>query len=266
MIDLPEYLHRIGLTTGPLPPTAATLQAVHAAHARRIPFENLDIHLGRPISTDIDVIFDKLVRRRRGGYCFEQNVLLAAVLAALGFETRLVLGRVTFGARTPRPRGHLAVRVEVAGQPWLADVGFGGYGLIEPLRLVEGEEQAVGGETYRIDPGAAGGREVLMRAAEGWKSLYWFDDAPCYPVDIAVLNFYHLHCPESVFHQNRIVALAELGRRRLLTNEEFKIIGPGGTQTYRLADEAEYRQVLATEFGIELTAAEQLRPRLVLAE
>ena len=258
MIDLPAYLRRIGLPPGPLPPTATTLHAVHAAHARSIPFENLDVHLGRAISTEVDVIFDKLVRRRRGGYCFEQNALLAAVLTELGFRTRLVLGRVTFGAKVPKPRGHL---VELAGRPWLADVGFGGYGLIEPLRLDTAEEQAAGGETYRVVAGAGGGREVLLRAAEGWKSLYWFDEAPCYPADVAVLNFYHLHCPESTFYQNRVVALAELGCRRLLTNEEFKLIRPGATTTRRLADEAEYRQVLATEFGIELAAAEQLRPR-----
>ena len=263
MISLPEYLHRIGLPAGPLPPTAATLQAVHAAHARTIPFENLDLHLGRAISTDIELIFDKLVRRRRGGYCFEQNALLAAALTALGFKTRLVLGRVTFGAKAPRPRGHLAVLVDVDGQSWLADVGFGGYGLIEPLRLTSDGPQAAGGETYCISPGPAGGREVLMQAAEGWKSLYWFDEAPCYPADLAVLNFYHLHCPESTFYQNRIVALAEPGCRRLLTNEEFKVIRPGGVQTYRVADEADYRQVLAAEFGIALGAAEQLRPRLL---
>lgn len=263
MIDLSAYLHRIGLPLEPLPPTAATLQAVHAAHGRSIPFENLDIHLGRPISTELDVIFEKLVRRRRGGYCFEQNALLAAVLTALGFSTRLVLGRVTFGSRVPRPRGHLAVLVEVAGQPWLADVGFGGYGLIEPLRLAPDAEQAAGGETYRTSAGAAGGWEVLMRTQEGWKSLYWFDEAPCYPIDVAVLNFYHLHCPESTFNQNRVVALAELGCRRLLTNDEFKVIRPEGTHTYRVADEAEYRQVLAAEFGIELSPAEQLRPRPV---
>ncbi|WP_171025652.1 arylamine N-acetyltransferase family protein [Hymenobacter jeollabukensis] len=266
MIAVTDYLTRIGLPMPAPRPGAALLRAVHAAHARTIPFENLDIHLGRPISNDPDAIFEKLVRRRRGGYCFEQNALLAAMLTELGFRTRLVLGRVTFGAKTPRPRGHLAVLVEQGGQRWLADVGFGGYGLIEPVPFVPEQAQHVGGEAYRLSAGPADGWELHMRASADWKSLYCFDEAPCYPVDIAVLNFYHGHCRESVFNQNRIVALAELGCRRLLTNEEFKTIRPGGVTTRRLADEDEYRLVLRQEFGIALTADEQLRPRLVLAE
>jgi N-hydroxyarylamine O-acetyltransferase len=261
MTDLASYLQRIGLPTAG-GATAATLRAVHAAHAGTIPFENLDIHLGREVSNDPEVIFDKLVRRQRGGYCFEQNALLASMLTALGFRTRLVLGRVTYGATTPRPRGHLAVLVELDGQRWLADVGFGGYGLIEPVPLVPDAPQAAGGEVYQFSA-QDGGWELAMQVPEGWKPLYWFDEAPCYPVDVAIVNFYHAHCAESMFYQNRVVARAEPGLRRLLTNEEFKTIRHGVVQTRRLADEDEYRAVLQQEFGIVLTPAEQLRPRLV---
>ncbi|RTQ44733.1 arylamine N-acetyltransferase [Hymenobacter gummosus] len=266
MIILTEYLERIGLPAPPSGASEAALRAVHAAHAGSIPFENLDIHLGRPISNDLDVIFDKLVRRRRGGYCFEQNALLAAALTELGFRTKLVLGRVTFGAKVPRPRGHLAVLAELDGRRWLADVGFGGYGLIEPVPFVPGVPQAAGGEVYRLDEAATGGWELLMQTGEGWKSLYWFDESPCYPVDISILNFYHAHCAESVFNQNRIVALPTRAERRLLTNEEFKVIRQGVATTHRVADEDEYRRLLRQQFGIGLSAAEQLRPRLVLAE
>lgn len=265
MISLPEYLKRIGLPHGPAEASEAALQTIHAAHAGSIPFENLDIHLGRPISNDLDAIFEKLVRQRRGGYCFEQNALLAAVLTELGFHTQLVLGRVTFGAKTPRPRGHLAVLAELNGRRWLADVGFGGYGLIEPVPFVPEVSQVAGGEVYRLTA-SAGGWELLMQTGADWKSLYWFDEAPCYPVDISILNFYHAHCPESVFNQNRVVALAARQERRLLTNEEFKVIRQGVATTHRVADEEEYRLVLRQQFGIELSAAEQLRPRLVLVE
>jgi N-hydroxyarylamine O-acetyltransferase len=265
MISLTEYLERIGLPAAVPEASAAKLRAVHAAHAGSIPFENLDIHLGRPISNELDAIFDKLVRQRRGGYCFEQNTLLAAMLTELGFRTRLVLGRVTFGAKAPRPRGHLAVLVELPellGRRWLADVGFGGYGLIEPVPFVPEQPQRAGGEVYRLAAAPGGGWELLMQAGEGWKSLYWFDEAPCYPVDISILNFYHAHCPESVFNQNRIVALPTRQERRLLTNDEFKVIRNGVTTTHRVADEEEYRLVLRQQFGIGLSAAEQLRPRL----
>ncbi len=150
--DLEAYLARIGYA-GPREATAAVLTAVHAAHARTIPFENLDILLGRTIATDLRAVTRKLVHDRRGGYCFEQNALLGAALRVLGFGVAPLLGRVRWqvppDVATPLVHQVLLVTPVDAG-PQLADVGFGSMSLTRPLRLVEDEDQFSGLEPRRL--------------------------------------------------------------------------------------------------------------------
>src|SRR4051794_35005419 len=148
-LDLDAYLARVGYA-GELRPTAAVLAALHRAHATHIPFENLDVLLGRPIRLDLEGLQAKLVRGRRGGYCFEQNVLFAAVLEQVGFRLTRLAARVRFGAAGPRPRTHMLMRVEADGRPWLADVGFGGEGLLEPLPLAPGRVARQSYWSYRV--------------------------------------------------------------------------------------------------------------------
>ncbi|GAA1460710.1 hypothetical protein GCM10009603_23410 [Nocardiopsis exhalans] len=129
-LDLDAYLARVDLSDD-LPPTLDTLTAVHRAHLATIPFENLNLLLRRPVLLDVPALTDKMVRRRRGGYCYEQNLLLAAVLDRLGFTLTAFSARVLMGGDgRPRPSTHALLRVEVDGEPWLADVGFGGGGLV----------------------------------------------------------------------------------------------------------------------------------------
>src|SRR5262249_26883142 len=127
--DLDAYLARIGYA-GPRAPTAEGLHDVHAAHALAIPFENLDILLGRGVSLDPARLAAKLVDARRGGYCFEHNSLIAAALRELGFIVEILGARVRMGPPRPNlpPRTHCLLRVTIDGAPWLADVGFGGDG------------------------------------------------------------------------------------------------------------------------------------------
>src|SRR6185369_9612361 len=135
MFDVDAYLARIGYS-GPRVPTLPVLHALTAAHTQTIPFENLDVLLGRPIDLQPDAIFDKLVRRRRGGYCFEQNGLFLHALEALGFRVRPLSARVRLDRPrdyTP-PRTHMFLRVEIAGESWLTDVGVGGLSLTSALR------------------------------------------------------------------------------------------------------------------------------------
>ena len=133
-IDFKAYAARINYK-GDFAPTLDTLRAVHLAHATHIPFENLDILLGRPIRLDIESITAKLIHGRRGGYCFEQNALFAAVLEAAGFGVKRLAARVRMGAAEVRPRSHMLLCVEAEGERWLADVGFGGEGLLLPVAL-----------------------------------------------------------------------------------------------------------------------------------
>ena len=250
-----RYLERIGHANS-VPPTETTLAALHAAHARSIPFENLDIHLGRPISGDIARIADKLVLRKRGGYCFEQNTLFMSILDRLGFRVRPHLGRVTFGAKSPRPRGHLTLLVELRSQVLMADVGFGGHGLIEPVPFETGRIHKSGGDAYRLQPAETGGWEIELLRDGDWTSLYWFDRAPCYPVDIDIVNFYHSHAPESFFFQNRVIALAERDCRKTLTNGALRITRGKVVESREITDGEPYYAVLRDEFGIVLAEEE----------
>lgn len=137
-MDINAYLDRIGLP-GPLPPTLATLKRVHAAHLRAIPYENLDVQLGRPVTIERPAIYDKIVNRHRGGWCYEMNGLLGWALGELGFKVTRATGAVMremFGE--PTEGNHLVLRVELDEGLYLADVGFGD-GPIDPIRIVEGE-------------------------------------------------------------------------------------------------------------------------------
>src|SRR5262245_30890771 len=137
-LDLDAYLARIGYT-GDLTPTLKTLRGLHLAHATHIPFENLDILLGRSIELDLASLQSKLVARRRGGYCFEQNTLFAAALETVGFPVTRLGARVLMGTDHIRPRTHMLLGVTADGAEWLADVGFGGEGLIWPILLDQKE-------------------------------------------------------------------------------------------------------------------------------
>lgn len=257
-VDLDAYLARIGLS-GPVQPTEEWLIRLHRAHAQAVPFENLDILLGIPIRGDLPGLFDKLVTRRRGGYCFEQNGLLGAMLTKFGFTATSLLGRSTFGNPTPRPRGHLITLVEIEKRLWIADVGFGGYGLLEPLRFEPEIEQQAGGETYRIIASSTG-FEVEMWTAGAWKSLYWCDFAPCHPVDVEVMNFYHGNSPASFFNQTRVVARTLSDRRLLLTGNELKSVTKDGAGPVELIDGIDrYKTILAEQFGIQLPAGAVFR-------
>jgi N-hydroxyarylamine O-acetyltransferase len=139
LIDLDQYLVRIGYS-GSLDPTVETLCGLHLAHVTNIPFENLDILLGRAISLDLHSLEAKLVACGRGGYCFEHNTLFGAVLESLGFAVTRLAARVRFGSETIRPRSHMLLSVKLDGEPWLADVGFGAEGLLHSIRLRQEDE------------------------------------------------------------------------------------------------------------------------------
>ena len=136
-IDVDAYLDRIG-DTGDRTPTPEVLERLHFHHVTRIPFENLDIHLGRPIRLDLASLQSKLVWSRRGGYCFEQNTLFAAVLEELGFHVTRLSGRVRLRTQRATPRTHMFLNVTLKQTTWLADVGFGGEGLFRPIPMVSG--------------------------------------------------------------------------------------------------------------------------------
>jgi N-hydroxyarylamine O-acetyltransferase len=252
MVDLESYWRRIGYS-GPRSPTLATLRALHAHHPRAIPFENLDTLAGRPVRLDLDSLQRKLVRDRRGGYCFEQNLLFKHVLGALGIHTTALAARVVWErpADEVRARTHMVLLADVDGGRYLCDVGFGGLTPTGPLTLDPGVEQATPHETFRVlDLGSEHAVEARVRGE--WKRLYRFDLQPQQPVDIEMLNYYVMGHADSPMLGRLFAARAEADRRFGLHNGTLSTYGLNGEMERRgIATVAELRDVLGGTFGID---------------
>lgn len=261
-VDLDAYLERIGVA-GPLRADADTLDALHVAQVGAIPFEALDVVADppRPVRIDPAGIAAKLVAGRRGGYCFEQNGLLRAVLTALGLPCRPVMARVSWKTGVPGGRTHMLLLVEAGGRPWLADTGFGRHGLISPLPLEPGVETVRHGESWRLLPVTARDLELQVRLGGVWAPLYRFDpDEPALDADIAIANHYMSSHPDSRFMHSRVVARATPGCRRSLHDGELKIARDGVTSVRAVTDGEEYRRILAEEFQLVLPEEMRLKP------
>jgi N-hydroxyarylamine O-acetyltransferase len=248
-IDLDAYFERVGYT-GSRASSVDTLTALHLAHATTIPFENLDILLGRGIRLDLESLQRKLITDRRGGYCFEQNLLFGTVLEALGFDVTLLSARVRYGATVVRPRTHMLLLVATAGHRWLADVGFGGEGLLEPVRLATGVESRQHRWTYRI---VEEGRHYVLqtRRSAGWIDMYAFTLEPHERVDYEVANHFTSTYPTSPFRAMPIVQRPTPDARYILRDRELTTDTSEGVTT-RIIEDAELLDVLRQTFGIEL--------------
>ncbi len=247
-LDLPAYLRRIGYT-GDLRNDSAVLQALHLAHVTRIPFENLDILLGLPIRLDLPGLQEKLVRGGRGGYCFEQNLLFAAVLGELGFPLTRLAARVRSGTQRLAPRTHMALRVEAGGSSCLADVGFGADGILLPVPFVPGGESRQFAWTYRLMEEE--GTWALQSLRDGsWTDLYAFTLEPQEEVDYEVASHYTSTHPDSRFVQTLTAQISSPEVRRALRNREL-LSDDGARITRRvLGGDAEILEVLSGIFGL----------------
>ena len=258
-MDLDAYFARIGYA-GPRVPTLPVLRDVLAAHVCSIPFENLDVLLGRGISLDEAAVEGKLVHGRRGGYCFEQNTLLLRALTALGFAATPLSARVRLNQPrefTP-PRTHLFVRVDLDGLPWLADVGVGGYSPATPLRLdLVDAEQPTPHEPRRIarEDGRPHPRYFHQaKLGEAWADVYEFTLEEMPAVDRELANWWVSTHATSHFRHNVLVALARPdGTRYGLFNREFTHRrGAEVLERFEVADADHLLAVLAERFGLQL--------------
>ncbi len=261
-IDLDAYFARIGYA-GPTAATLETLHAIVAHHATAIPFENLDVLLGRPIQLDPARLQQKLILDRRGGYCFEQNTLLLLVLGALGFQVTPLPARVRL--QQPRevlpPRTHLCLRVDLAGEAWLADVGIGGLSLAAAVRLDRSDEQPTPHEPRRIlREGARFFHQAKLE--DGWSDVYEFTHDVMHPIDCELANWWTSTSPASKFRQNLTVALAgPAGIRRSIRNRDFTIRrGPEILARRELMTPAELLEVLAQHFALNFPAGTRFGP------
>ncbi|MGH8185950.1 MAG: arylamine N-acetyltransferase family protein, partial [Steroidobacteraceae bacterium] len=197
--DIHAYLGRIGYR-GDAAPTIDTLRALHELHPRAIPFENLSPLLRLPVKLDAGSLQRKIVTDRRGGYCYEHNLLFKHALDSLGFRVTGLGARVVLNHPEDQitARTHMALAVDLADEVWIADVGFGGLTLTGPLRLVENVPQATPHEPFRIT--RRDGEFVLQTQVRSeWRSLYRFDLQEHHLPDYELVSWYLCHNPASPF-------------------------------------------------------------------
>ena len=261
--ELEDYLARIGYA-GPRSASLDTFEAVHRAHAQTIPFENLDPLLGRPVRLDARALQQKLVRERRGGYCFEHNTLFSHALKALGFHVTGLAARVMWnqppGAVTPR--GHMLLLVDLDDRAYIADVGFGAQTLTGPLRLQQGIVQATPHEPFKLV--RVGGDFVLHTFIhDQWRALYRFDLQEQFLPDYEVSSWYLSNHPESHFVRGLTAARPEVNRRFALRNADLTVHHLSGeTERRRLTTAAELRATLENVFLLALPDAPELHATL----
>ncbi|MGH9345817.1 MAG: arylamine N-acetyltransferase family protein [Vicinamibacterales bacterium] len=249
-MDVAAYLARITYQ-GPLAPTAEALRRLQTAHLRAIPFENLSIHTGEPIVLEDEALFEKVVTRRRGGFCYELNGLFASLLRRLGFDVTMLAAEVmnARGEYGP-PFDHMALCVTLKDR-WLADVGFGDS-FLEPLRLDAGAVQTQGDRAYRMD--RQGDYFVVMQRigdAE-WRAQYRCLLERHEYADYAEMCRYHQTSPDSPFTRRRICSRATLDGRVTLSGTRLISTEAAGRQERELPDERDYVDALRDHFGIAL--------------
>lgn len=253
-LDLAAYLQRIGYA-GPRTPTVRTLRALQRAHLDAIPFENLEIMTGGEIRLDIASLQGKLVHRRRGGYCHEQNILFATVLDRLGFTVAGRSARMLMGADEEELTGvgHTMLNVTADGTEWHVDVGVGNVGPREPIPLMDGIEVRHDGWNYRLKRTAAGRWLLRYLRHDGWFNIYQFSDEPFFRVDYADHSFIAARHPESPFSRRIVAQYNGAEVRHALTDRELKTFRPGAMPEQREIPAADVPEVLRSTFGMELT-------------
>ncbi|WP_329429272.1 arylamine N-acetyltransferase [Streptosporangium sp. NBC_01495] len=245
--QITRYLDRFDMVR-PTEPDVQSLRALQLAHLKAVPFENLSIHLGEPIALEPDALFDKIVVRRRGGFCYELNGLFAELLTALGYRVTLLAARVFGGGGVPGPLfDHLALRVDL-DEPWLVDVGFGDFS-DGPLRLDERAEQKDGGGAFRIGlaPGDHGDLDVTHNGDPGYR----LTARPYELADFVPMCWWQATSPRSHFTRSPVCSM-RTSRGRTTLRDRKMIHTVDGERTERVLDEIELLPAYLDHFGITL--------------
>jgi N-hydroxyarylamine O-acetyltransferase len=252
---LAAYFERIGYDGAPRP-DRETLGALQRAHRLAVTFENLDIMLGRGIALAPERLFEKLVTRRRGGYCFEQNALFLYVLEAIGFEARPLLARVWLVADGIPPRTHTLNLVRLGGEALIVDVGFGGS-FVPPMRLAAGAEvRTADGARHRLVEDEDHGWMLERDGGEGWGRQYSFTLDPVWPADLEMANHFTATRPGTRFTTLRIASATTADGYVSLVDRALTTSRMGRSEVREIADAEEYRRVLAALFGLALSGEE----------
>jgi N-hydroxyarylamine O-acetyltransferase len=248
-MDTQTYLERIGYS-GDAAPTLETLRAMHRAHFYRVPFENLDISCGVRIEVKEGVVFDKVVQRRRGGFCLELTGLFAMALRALGFSVDVIGARVMSDGYLSTPMSHMILIVHL-DEPWIADVGFGGR-VAEPLRLNERAEQVFGTRRYVVSND--GDHWFVTCSESGSPTMsYLFTIQPRAFEEFEGVCDWLQTSPDSRFTQGDIVSLATPSGRYTLADRMLIITSDGNREEHQVTSADERSRILRERFGIDLS-------------
>jgi N-hydroxyarylamine O-acetyltransferase len=249
-----EYLDRIGLSRRP-DPNEEGLRGVHEAQAFSIPFENLDIHLGRAISLAPEDLVSKLIQRRRGGYCFELNGLLHMALESLGFRVRPLLARVLYNRPDLGARTHEVLIVTLGGMEWLADCGFGGPGMCLPHPMIPGQVHEQYGERFRLLLHPQYGMVLQKTGKDAPMDLYAFNpEELTIPLDMEMANHYTSTWHGSIFRMQRMCALRQPWGRVTLSDMLLATHRDGHSVSQTLPPGPQYMEAIAECFGIRLNS------------
>ena len=263
-MQIDAYLERIGLTHLP-PVTSAGLQTLQDAHMCHVPFENLNVILRRPLNLGVGALFDKIVTRRRGGYCFELNTLYAELLRHVGFDPVPMMARVWL--REPQetpPRTHLVHRVEIEGEDWLTDVGFGGRASRVPLRMRSSQSLDDGDGLISIKPDDVFGYRVTREQDGDMSDQFTVEAAAAHRFDILCGNHWTENHPDSHFRQGLGVGLFTAEGRTSFYNGVLTHRG-AETTSRPVASFDEVIAILQTEFGISTSLTKVEAERLKAA-
>jgi N-hydroxyarylamine O-acetyltransferase len=256
--SLDAYLARIGWR-GAVEPTLDTLSGLTRAHITRIPFENVDVLLGRGIRIDLDSLVRKIVVDGRGGYCFEHGTLFQAALERVGFRVTSHAARVlTILPRHQAPRTHMFLVVEIDGERFVVDPGFGGHAAVVPVPIREGVEVRDGVDRYRMVQGD--GEWLLEAEIDGAMKPLWMSTLePQFHVDFELANHWIATSPGSPFTSRVMLRARTPAGRVSVMNRDVTVFRAGQSEKYQLADRKALRALLAEHFGFDLPEVEQLR-------
>lgn len=251
-LDLHAYVRRIGYE-GPLDGSADALAGLQERHLHSVPYENLDILKGIPLSLEIEELYDKIVVRRRGGFCFELNRLFGWLLRELGYPVTDLMARFWRDEPNPPPkRRHHVLQVQAEGELYLCDVGVGGIVPRRPVKMVEGLEHVQGEERYRLERDPDFGWMLREWKRGSWEKLYSFTEEPQFPKDFIMPTFWCENAPESIFRIGAMVAMRTKEGRNTVSGEQFRLFTPEGVNSFVPRTKEEYHEALRKYFGINL--------------
>lgn len=260
-----EYLARVKLPGAP-PISEQGLRDLHAGQSFALPFENITPLLHEPVALDVSAWFEKMVRGRRGGYCFEVNGLFRWALLEAGFSPRVHLARVQAHNPEPGPFTHQISLVHAGGRDWLCDVGFGGPGIRYPMPFELGRVDEQDGDDYRLSLDPELGYRLEGRVGgEDWMPLYFFPLQKARALDIVMGNHFTSTWENSLFRRAFLLARPFPGGKSTLFGRNFKRRSAEGVREEKITDPARLRTLLPEEFGIELDTARLEKLERVLA-